>query len=82
MRSHQYTIRNVPHSVDRVLRQRASERDMSLNDVLLEALKREAGVDQVALYHDLDFLAGSWVPDPEVDKLLAEQRTVDPKDWK
>lgn len=82
MKCHQYTIRNVPRSVDRILRQKASERNLSLNDVLLEALQHEAGIGRESVHHDLDFMAGSWVPDPEVDRLLAEQRTVDPGDWK
>lgn len=39
----QYTIRNVPASVDRALRQRAKELGLSFNRVALEALAAGAG---------------------------------------
>jgi hypothetical protein len=79
----QFTVRAVPAAVNRALRQKARERKVSLNQILLEALTREAGVStEPRLHHDLDELFGSWVDDPAVDRALAEQRRVDPKDWK
>ena len=81
-KAHQYTIRNIPPAVDRALRQKASALRQSLNTVLLRALEAEAGVGQGAReHHDLDRFAGSWVDDPKVDRALATQRRVDPKDW-
>jgi plasmid stability protein len=82
VKAKQYTVRNVPSSVDRALRRKAAERGASLNDVLLAALEREAGVGQQAItHHDLDALIGSWVEDPAVDAALLEARRVDPRDW-
>lgn len=78
----QYTIRDVPFSVDRVLRKRAAERGVSFNRVLVEALEKAAGVGaEPKTYDDLDGLIGSWVADPEVDGALAEERRVEPRDW-
>jgi hypothetical protein len=78
----QYTIRNVPASVDRALRRKAADNDISLNAVLLRALEAEAGVATAAHErHDLDGFFGSWVRDPAVDRALVEVRRVDPKDW-
>jgi len=79
----QYTVRNVPSRVDAVLRRRASEERKSLNQVLLEALEREAGLVGGAerRYHDLDDFVGTWVEDPEFDAAIAAQRTIDSELW-
>jgi hypothetical protein len=78
----QYTLRNVPKALDRALRRQARGQAKSLNDVLLEALARGAGVDgAAAVQHDLDFLFGSWVEDPVVDEALSDQREVDRALW-
>ena len=79
----QYTIRQVPPQVDRALRQRAREERRSLNAVALEALERGLGLAEVPVrYHDLDDLAGTWVPDPEFDRAVEEMDQVDPELWK
>ncbi len=78
----QYTVRNVPASVDRALRRRAAERNVSLNAVLLDALETEAGVAREARERtDLDGFFGSWVKDAAVDRALADVRRVEPGDW-
>ena len=79
----QFTIRNVPRSIDQALRKKAERQRKSLNTVLLEALAKDAAVGvESRVYNDLDHLIGSWVSDPETDAALGEQRQVDPKDWK
>jgi len=78
----QYTIRNVPMSVDRALRRKAAERKVSLNAVVLRALEAEAGVAPTPrAHHDLDSFFGTWIADPKVDRALKDQRRVDPADW-
>jgi len=82
MKAHQYTIRNVPPRVDRALRKKAVERGVSLNALVVQALEREVGLGSGArVYDDLDDLFGTWVHDKAVDRALAEQRRLDPKDW-
>lgn len=79
----QYTIRNVPRSVDRALRKRAAEQGRSLNTILLEALATAASVaNEPRVHDDLDHLIGSWVHDPATERALDEQRKVDPRDWR
>lgn len=78
----QYTIRNIPDSVDRELRARARKSGKSLNEAAIEALKRGVGVagtDQV--YDDLDDLVGSWRHDEEFDAAIEDQDTVDSDAW-
>jgi hypothetical protein len=81
--AHQYTIRNVPPRVDRALRRKAQALGVSLNAYLVQALEAEAGLGPTPREHDdLDSFFGSWVEDKAVDRALAEQRRVDPRDWK
>jgi len=81
-KAHQYTIRNVPPRLDRALRTKAVERGVSLNTLVVQALETEAGLGaSPRIHHDLDDLFGTWVHDKAVDRALAEQRRVDPKDW-
>ena len=81
-KSHQYTIRNVPPRVHRALRKKAEERGVSLNTLVVQALVAEVGErGELRVHDDLDDLFGSWVHDAAVDKALAAQRKVDPRDW-
>jgi HicB family len=81
-KARQYTIRNVSPRLDRALRVKAAERGVSLNRLVIQALEAEAGYGAgPRTYHDLDDLFGSWVPDEAMDRALAEQRQVDPRDW-
>ena len=79
----QYTLRNVPPALDRVLRRWAKQLSKSLNEVALEALTRGAGMShEVMEHHDPDFLVGSWVEDPDVGQALADQRKIDADLWR
>jgi len=79
----QYTLRNIPAAVDRILRRRASEQGVSLNTVALEALARGVGAaeEPVRLRTLLD-LAGAWEEDAEFDAALCDQRAVDEELWR
>ena len=83
MKTTQYTIRNIPEQVDRLVRQQAKKTHESLNAVLLAVLKRGIGVaDEPVEYHDLDELAGSWVADPDIDAAMAAFESIDEELWK
>jgi hypothetical protein len=74
----QYTIRNVPDALDRVLRERAKRKGISLNDAAVEAMQRGLGVAESDVsYGDLDDLIGTWKHDELFDRALADQDTVD-----
>ena len=72
----QYTIRNVPESLDRELRERARRKGISLNDAAIEAIKRGLGLV------DTDDLAGTWLHDEAFDRAISEQDTVDNESWR
>ena len=79
----QYTIRNVPDSLDEALRRAARERGKSLNEVAIEALARGAGVTgDRGRQRDLGDIAGTWRKDPAFDSSLAAQDAVDKKMWR
>jgi plasmid stability protein len=78
-----YTLRGIPKEVDDSLRQRAKREGKSLNQIAIEALKRGVALDPTRpKFHDLDFAIGTWVEDPEFDKIIEEQRQIDPDMWK
>jgi plasmid stability protein len=79
----QYTIRNIPDTLDEALRRRARERGKSLNEVAIEALARGAGVaGERRRQRDLRDIAGTWRKDPAFDSALAAQDTIDPEMWR
>lgn len=78
----QYTLRNIPAVLDRVLRRRARERGTSLNEVALDALARGAGLSEKPVRHrNLRDLAGTWQDDPEFDRAVRDQHAIDESLW-
>ena len=82
MKRRQYTIRSVPDHVDRALRQRAKREHKSLNHVILEALEQAVEPEEPKVYHDLDFLIGTWREDPEFDEAMRDFEKIDEEMWK
>jgi plasmid stability protein len=79
----QYTIRNVPNSLDAALRRRAQEQRKSLNEVAIEALARGAGISgDRSRKRDLSDIVGTWQNDPAFDEAIAAQDTVDEDLWR
>lgn len=79
----QYTIRDIPATVNDALQQKARRSGKSLNSIARDALTKEAGLEgQARLHHDLDSFFGSWIEDPAVDKALADQRKIDKNLWR
>ena len=80
----QYTVRSVPAHVDSALRRKAREEGKSLNQVLCEALLKEAEGPALSgrSYTDLNALAGSWVDVPGFDDAIQAQDRVDEALWR
>ena len=82
MKSIQYTVRDIPESLDRALRSRAARERQSLNAAALHVLAIGLGLGtENPSNHDLDGVAGSWVEDPALEAALAEMDTVDSEMW-
>jgi plasmid stability protein len=79
----QYTIRNIPETLDAALRHSARQQGKSLNQVALQALARGAGLLEArSRRRDLADIAGSWLKDPAFDSALAAQDTIEEALWK
>ena len=80
----QYTVRSVPAHVDKALRRKAQNGRKSLNEVLRDALIREAEGTDVPerIYTDLDALAGSWVDVPGFDDAIEAQDRIEEALWR
>lgn len=79
----QYTIRQVPETIDARLRELAVKESCSLNYVVLDALSAAVGAeDSPLVFHDLDVLAGSWVEDAAFNKAISAFEQVDEALWK
>ena len=79
----QYTIRNVPESIDRELRERAKRRGKSLNETAIDAMKIGLGVIGEDMQHnDLDDLVGTWQHDAAFDQAIADQDQIEPTIWR
>lgn len=82
------TLRNLPPEVAKTVQQRAKQKRTSVNKAVIELLEESIGgkakKKEKVRYHDLDHLAGTWTKEEaeKFDKLIAEQRTIDPELWK
>jgi predicted metal-dependent phosphoesterase TrpH len=78
------TLRNLPPEVARTVQQRAKQKKTCVNKAVIELLEEsaegKAKKKAPARYHDLDYLVGTWTKEEAdaFDKLIAEQRTIDP----
>ncbi len=82
----QYTLRNVPEEVDRILRERAEILGVSLNEAVLRALKKATGVEAMPRPepeeegeepHPLDEFRGMWKDEPWVEGYVRSLEEMD-----
>jgi len=79
----QYTLRDVPETMDAELRRRAAAERKSLNRVAVEVLAEGLGLCQTTRRRrDLSDIAGSWHKDKATEAALAAQDRIDPDLWK
>lgn len=69
----QYTIRNMPVSVDRYLRKKAKLSGQSLNKVIIEELSEKVGIGSDSPLNSLDwFIGGQTIDKNSLDALKEE----------
>ena len=79
----QYTVRDIPESLDEALRRKAEEEGKSLNEAAKDALARGLGIESGGLpVRELDDIAGTWVKDAAAEAAFAAQDVVDEDLWK
>jgi hypothetical protein len=75
------TVRNLPPSVSKAVRQKARKERLSLNKAVVRLLEEAVGGGKGrALHHDLDRFFGGWSKSEAdtFDSALRAQRDVDP----
>lgn len=79
----QYTIRNIPHHVDQLLRRRSRESGKSFNQVALEALVTGAG-ETLKPRRDFSEVIGSLSAKEaaRIEEEIRLQHQIDPELWK
>lgn len=79
----QYTIRNIPLSVDRVIRKRSKQSGKSFNQTVVDLLSLQTfGTTKPTADNNFDWLYGAMQLDDDFDKAIKEQSRVDEELWK
>ncbi|MEM9185822.1 MAG: hypothetical protein AAGB00_04925 [Planctomycetota bacterium] len=78
----QYTVRGVPEEVDKAARECAKREGLSLNEVLVRALRQSLGLEEKPTKkRDFASVFKGEPLEPEVLKALEEQRQIDWEMW-
>lgn len=83
----QLTVRGVDEQLLNSLKKTAIERGVSVNRLVLEALRQMTGLasdgQAVQRHHDLDYLAGTWTAEEYANfqAALDQQRQIDTELW-
>ena len=72
MKTHQYTIRNIPDPVDCYLRKRAQQSGKSLNQIVIEELSEKVSAPTESMANALSWFIGSGIDD-ETLKAIQEE---------
>ena len=81
------TIRGIDEAMAAKLRHVAQQRGQSINQVVLDTIKKELGLEKVPkytrIYDDLDHLFGTWTQDEfeRIQARIATQRVIDKELW-
>ncbi len=85
MHTKQYTIRKIPNQLDDYLRRQAKISGKSLNQVIIDELSQNAGMDDRSLTESLDWFIGSKQIDQKVEDALTledkNQKTLMRQKW-
>ncbi len=81
------SLRGIDPETDRVIKARALQDNLSVNQWILQALKKVTGTGKeprFKKYHDLDHLAGTWSKEEatEFSKTMRMFEKIDEEIWK
>lgn len=79
----QYTIRNIPPVVDRVIRKRSKQSGQSFNQTVVDLLSLQTlGTTKPPVDDNFDWLFGAMQLDDGFDEAIKEQSRIDEELWK
>lgn len=78
----QYTIRNIPPAVDRVIRKRAQQSGKSFNQTVVDLLTHETfGTAKLPVDDNFDWLYNAHTLDASFDDAIERLSRIDKKLW-
>lgn len=81
--SMQYTLRNIPKTLDTALRRRAKQEKKTLNEIALEVMADGLGLQKdPKRRRSLSDIAGAQTTDPGLEAALDDQRRIDAELWR
>jgi len=79
----QYTIRNVPPAVDRVIKKRSKQSGKSFNQTVVELLSLQTfGTTKPPSEEDFSWLFGAMSLDEKFDEAIQDQSRIEEDIWK
>lgn len=79
----QYTIRNIPPSVDKVIRKRSKQSGRSFNQTVVELLSLQTfGTTDLPTENGFDWLFNKKTLDKSFDEAIESMSQVDKKLWR
>lgn len=85
----QLSIRGIPGEVERIIREEARQKGVSLNKAVIAVLEKAGGIREskpkkARLHHDLDHLCGIWNKREanEMKRHIGLHREIDEALWK
>jgi hypothetical protein len=84
MANSNFNLREIPLGVMNILKKRAKKLRISVNALILKLLEQSLGIyHEKFIYHDLDYLAGSWSSEEEkiFSKNIKSFEKIDKKMW-
>lgn len=79
----QYTLEQISPELDQTLQERARAAGKTVDRFVVDFLEQVFGAKApVATKRDLRGIAGTWVDDPEFDKVMKKFSEIEPEMWK
>ena len=83
MQTIQYTIRNIPPSVDKVIRKRSKQTGLSFNQTVVDLLSLQTfGTTDPKPSTNFDWLYGQNTLDQSFDDAMKSLSSIDDKMWR
>lgn len=79
----QYTIRNIPPAVDKVIKKRSKQTGKSFNQTVVDLLSLQTfGTTKVPTDDNFDWLFGANTLDDSFDEAIKDLSQIDEKLWR
>ena len=76
-------LHDIDEQLSTLLKQRAAQAQKSIDQFILDTLKKHFGLEKEKEYDDLDNLFGSWTEEEfnSIQGKISSERRIDPELW-